>query len=28
MSRRFELTDEEWELIHPLLPPDTPQRGG
>ncbi len=28
MSRRFELTDEGWELIRPLLPPTTPQRGG
>ena len=28
MSRRFELTDQEWDLIRPLLPPGTPQRGG
>ncbi|GAA1455067.1 hypothetical protein GCM10009602_68160 [Nocardiopsis tropica] len=28
MSRRFELTDQEWELIRPLLPPTTPVRGG
>jgi transposase len=28
MGRRFELTDEEWELIAPLLPPMDPRRGG
>lgn len=28
MSRRFELTDDEWDLLRPLLPPTTPQRGG
>jgi transposase len=27
VSRRHELTDEEWELLKPLLPPDPP-RGG
>ncbi|GHC86904.1 transposase [Nocardiopsis terrae] len=28
MSRRFELTDHEWELLQPLLPSLAPQRGG
>ena len=27
MIRRFELTDAEWDLLQPLLPPDPP-RGG
>jgi transposase len=27
MVRRFELTDAEWEILAPLLPPDPP-RGG
>ncbi|WP_181448685.1 HU family DNA-binding protein [Nonomuraea aridisoli] len=28
MGRPFELTDEEWEVIAPLLRPTNPQRGG
>jgi len=28
MNRRFELTDEEWARLAPLLPAMTPQRGG
>src|ERR671925_1601917 len=28
MNRRFELTDQEWERLAPLLPPMTPKRGG
>jgi transposase len=28
MGRRFELTDEEWDVIAPLLPSLAPQRGG
>ena len=28
MNRRFEITDEEWERLAPLLPAMTPQRGG
>ncbi len=28
MKRRYEITDEEWARIEPLLPPMTPQRGG
>ena len=28
MNRRFELTDQEWERLAPLLPAMTPQRGG
>lgn len=28
MNRRFEITDEEWERLAPLLPATTPQRGG
>src|SRR4029450_12217443 len=28
MNRRFELTDQEWERLAPLLPVMTPQRGG
>ena len=28
MNRRFELTDDEWERLAPLLPAMTPQRGG
>ncbi|MFC6373183.1 IS5 family transposase [Nonomuraea thailandensis] len=28
MGRRFELTDEEWEVIAPLLPSTDPRRGG
>ncbi|MFB9876985.1 transposase, partial [Planobispora siamensis] len=28
MGRRFELTDEEWQVIAPLLPPMDPRRGG
>ena len=27
MNRRFELTDQEWERLAPLLPAMTPQRG-
>ena len=28
MNRRFELTDEEWARLAPLLPAMTPRRGG
>lgn len=28
MNRRFELTDQEWERLAPLLPVMTPRRGG
>jgi transposase len=28
MNRRFELTDQEWERLAPLLPAMTPRRGG
>ena len=28
MNRRFELTDQEWERLAPLLPAMTPGRGG
>jgi transposase len=28
VNRRFELTDEEWERLVPLLPAMTPKRGG
>ena len=28
MNRRFELTDQEWDRLAPLLPAMTPQRGG
>jgi transposase len=28
MNRRFELTDQEWERLAPLLPAMTPTRGG
>jgi transposase len=28
MNRRFEITDDEWERLAPLLPAMTPQRGG
>jgi transposase len=28
MNRRFELTDQEWERLAPLLPAMTPKRGG
>jgi transposase len=28
MNRRFELTDQEWERLAPLLPSTKPQRGG
>jgi transposase len=28
VNRRFELTDDEWERLAPLLPAMTPQRGG
>src|SRR5215213_7630120 len=28
MNRRFELTDQEWARLAPLLPAMTPQRGG
>src|SRR4029450_11603583 len=28
MNRRFELTDEEWARLGPLLPAGTPHRGG
>src|SRR4029453_14113616 len=28
MNRRFEVTDEEWARLAPLLPAMTPQRGG
>jgi transposase len=28
MNRRFEITDEEWDRLAPLLPAMTPKRGG
>ena len=28
MNRRYEITDEEWERLRPLLPAATPKRGG
>jgi transposase len=28
MNRRFEITDDEWERLAPLLPSTTPRRGG
>jgi transposase len=28
VNRRFELTDDEWQRLAPLLPAMTPQRGG
>jgi transposase len=28
VNRRYEITDEEWERLRPLLPPMTRQRGG
>jgi len=28
MNRRFEITDDEWARLRPLLPPVTPRRGG
>jgi transposase len=28
VNRRYEITDEEWERLAPLLPATTPQRGG
>ena len=28
MNRRFEITDEEWERLAPLLPSTRPRRGG
>ena len=28
MNRRFELTDQEWERLAPLLPSTKPKRGG
>jgi transposase len=28
VNRRFEITDEEWERLAPLLPAMTPRRGG
>ena len=28
MNRRFEITDDEWERLAPLLPSPMPQRGG
>ena len=28
MNRRYEITDEEWERLPPLLPAMTPKRGG
>jgi transposase len=28
VNRRFEITDEEWERLAPLLPATTPKRGG
>src|SRR4029450_4134722 len=28
MRRRFEITDQEWERLAPLLPAMTPRRGG
>ena len=28
MNRRFEITDEEWARLEPLLPATTPRRGG
>jgi transposase len=28
VNRRFEITDEEWERLRPLLPATTPKRGG
>jgi transposase len=28
VNRRFEITDQEWERLAPLLPATTPQRGG